>query len=842
MKKLFFLFLLLVSLAPVASAQNALYVYRNDGDFNAFLREDIDSIVYSRLDSAGVYRDEWQAQLFYTSDSVYRIPLAAIDSISLVTPEAKYRSEVFHLTAAHLPYLQSVADLRLVFSSTVPADLLPSKGQVVVSDVFDTPLEGGFAGRLASVRDSSGVKVLDFSEVILTDVYEHLVTVGKSVSTDDGEVPAQAPPRKVTGTGSHSFKLNNFTVTLGPVSLQVQPTATFNYVICIGEHNLKNVVKMELTHAYRLKSKLSARVDGQYAPEPLWMVDATIPTSIPGLYGSLKLGAFYRLAGQIDLSASIPAYCKFRDGFFWQDGMPCPQTVHEAVVPLEVTDAPEFSINLNGSVAAGVALRLGVKLFSDKLIGMDVTGKLGLQLKAGFSLSDAGWKDGTLYSALKDSKLTTGLYGELAGGYTVAGVHSGISLPGADEHRQPLALQLEYDLYDQYLLPAFSQPEIQDGSDNNRALVRTRVSRDLCFFQTPVQVGLALYDKGETHVATQYFNESYKYERDWPYTDAEQVFIGLTPGKEYVARPVIRIYGREMVAAPSSSFSTAIRVETGNASAIKENSAVVSGYADGLESAETLCELGMLYGTYANLVIGSGAYVGSGRKTSGVFSVSLGGLEENTTYYYRTCLALDGEYYYGEVRSFTTKKKKEPTEGEAIDLGLSVKWSSHNVGASSPEEYGGYYAWGETEEKEVYNLETYAYYDSNTDKFVHMGSISGTQYDVAHVKWGGKWRMPTLDEMKELIDKCTWEWTTYKGVTGQMVTGPNGNSIFLPAAGGRWDEDLDDDGSDGYYWSESPNPYGWDDSCCLGFDSYYKYWDETHYDRDTGLTVRPVTE
>ena len=122
---------------------------------------------------------------------------------------------------------------------------------------------------------------------------------------------------------------------------------------------------------------------------------------------------------------------------------------------------------------------------------------------------------------------------------------------------------------------------------------------------------------------------------------------------------------------------------------------------------------------------------------------------------------------------------------EAVDLGLpsGTKWAACNVGATKPEEYGGYYAWGETEEKEFYDKSTYKFYQD--DEYVNIGEdISGTEYDVAHVKWGGNWYMPTWEEFRELINNCKIEWTTFNGVNGEKFTSKiNGNSIFLPAAG-----------------------------------------------------------
>ena len=180
---------------------------------------------------------------------------------------------------------------------------------------------------------------------------------------------------------------------------------------------------------------------------------------------------------------------------------------------------------------------------------------------------------------------------------------------------------------------------------------------------------------------------------------------------------------------------------------------------------------------------------------------------------------------------------------EAVDLGLpsGLKWATCNVGATKPEEYGGYYAWGETEEKSDYDWDTYKYYIKNAG-YVNIGTnISGTQYDVAHVKWGGSWRMPTLDDIEELFNNCTWKWTTYNGVDGQLVIGPNGNRIFLPAAGSRYGTDFRGRGADGCYLSAS----SYDDSsgyaCGFVFSLGYSNWNEGRF-RTDGRSVRPVTE
>lgn len=135
-------------------------------------------------------------------------------------------------------------------------------------------------------------------------------------------------------------------------------------------------------------------------------------------------------------------------------------------------------------------------------------------------------------------------------------------------------------------------------------------------------------------------------------------------------------------------------------------------------------------------------------------------------------------------------KASDPTvtTGVAIDLGLSVYWASYNVGASSPEEFGEYFSWGETSPKSSYYTTNYSYYDSNSDQIMDIGdNISGTAYDAATVNLGKDWRIPTKEEMKELIDNCSWEWVQISGIRGYKITGRNGNSIFLPAAGCKSD-------------------------------------------------------
>jgi len=166
---------------------------------------------------------------------------------------------------------------------------------------------------------------------------------------------------------------------------------------------------------------------------------------------------------------------------------------------------------------------------------------------------------------------------------------------------------------------------------------------------------------------------------------------------------------------------------------------------------------------------------------------------------------------------------KAPENAVAVDLGLpsGTKWANMNVGATTPEGYGGYFAWGETEDKATYSWGTYQYSkDGTKNDLVHIGvEIVGTKYDAAYMKWGGNWRMPTKEQIMELLEKCSKEWATLNGIGGVLLKGPNGKTIFLPAAGEK-KESLSGQGTSGDYWSGSNKTTEFEDSYQLSFHHY----------------------
>lgn len=331
-------------------------------------------------------------------------------------------------------------------------------------------------------------------------------------------------------------------------------------------------------------------------------------------------------------------------------------------------------------------------------------------------------------------------------------------------------------------------------------------------------------------------------------------FPDLLPATQYEYRSFVTYggttyYGRRRMFTTKDVIGVTSEVE---ASEIAIKSAVLrfSAQTEEISSRESMC-VGLAYST-SRLAIHPDSVFCCFRDSvrnvvDSVYTVMLKDLPESTTFYYASFTEIGGEYVFSSIGEFTTKKLQV---SGAVDLGLSVLWSACNVGADSPEEYGGYYAWGEIEEKELYDWNTYKWSNGEGTSLIKYCSHSAygmvdnktnlePEDDVACVKLGDEWRMPTSNEVYELRYNCTWEWTEINGIKGELVTASNGNSIFLPAAGICYGKDLyDRRGSRVYYWSATTNGMNCayylhrGDKMMLSYEDY----------RYRGFPIRPVKQ
>lgn len=304
-----------------------------------------------------------------------------------------------------------------------------------------------------------------------------------------------------------------------------------------------------------------------------------------------------------------------------------------------------------------------------------------------------------------------------------------------------------------------------------------------------------------------------------------------------------------------------VRVTTYTPQDVTQTTAVCGGDAI-VTQGLSLTELGVCWGTSNKPTI-EDAHL-STANWSEPYVCTIIGLEPGTKYHVRAYALRGLEYYYGDDKSFTTEGNSGGGGGgggwgshEYVNLGLpsGTLWATCNVGAITPEGYGDYFAWGETTTKSTYNWSTYQYcmgsYYTLT-KYCNRSSYGYNGFtdnlttllpedDAATANWGDGWRMPTKEEWQELYNNTTVTWTQQNGVNGRLLTASNGNSLFLPAAGDRWDDELYSAGTNGDYWSSSL-----DTDIPLGARNLYFNSGSANVNdysrRFCGLSVRPVRE
>jgi len=334
---------------------------------------------------------------------------------------------------------------------------------------------------------------------------------------------------------------------------------------------------------------------------------------------------------------------------------------------------------------------------------------------------------------------------------------------------------------------------------------------------------------------------STEYDSEWGW---EGELETLVPGQGYMYYSARTEATSFVFAQAPSSFVT-----TTNPTDITTTSAVVGGTVTIGEGNHVFAR-GVCWDMEPNPTIDDN-HISNGAET-GDFSDTLTDLTPSTTYYVRAYVVTDYGLAYGEELSFTT-------DHSFVDLGLpsGLLWATCNVGANAPEDYGDYFAWGETQPKETYSWSTYQYCNGSSNTLTKYCNNPNYGYngftdslttllpedDAATANWGEDWRMPTRSEWQELFENTTGTWiTTQNGVVGCIFTASNGNSIFLPAAGRSWGGENNDLNIYGYYWSsslcdEGPQASAW------GFNSF----NSSNYGmlvngRGNGQSIRPVRE
>ena len=552
MKKPIIIFSLLVSLlvslfpttalAQQSGTRNAIYIYRNDGDFNAFLNCDIDSITYSKFDLEGKEHPVVVVQEVVTNDSIYRIPLEAIDSIAFTAPEPVLKSDLFYLTEEHIPYVQSVSDLTVDFDLSIPSNMLPGVGQVVVSDVDGEPFDGGFAGKVTSVATLRDRIHMECENASIDDIYDQLVCVGKSVGYSDGDSTI-AELRGAEFSGVKTFYIGNKSIPLlsesyGTVALNVSPRIELNYAICYKVKGKDNSIKVEVKPIVDCSLNYNWQRSGSksYKKE---IASIKIKTGVPLLFANVTLGAFLDLNGSVNLDASLPFTVSAKAGYDSQK----PKGQRFYYDKSLTVSAPNGSVTFSGSAHAGLSVGFGVYLVTRDIAEANITVKAGPRITGNIQFNTSNTITDAFYNSFKDSKIILEpLVGKLeANVYTI--------FKGGES--KTLAEGSLLGSKDYYLFPAFTGPHLPDLSSTGYSLtaLTTEVSRNLIFSVYP---GIRLYNSYGNAVATVYSSKSYKKQADWNNRNLQMDLKNYSPAT-YSARPVFKFWSATVTANPKST-------------------------------------------------------------------------------------------------------------------------------------------------------------------------------------------------------------------------------------------------------------------------------------------------
>lgn len=860
MRRRLYLIMLLAAITLSGMAQNvgdALYVFRNDGEFHAFLSDEIESMEYSYEDAEGNVYDEVVTQVITTPDSVYKIPLAVIDSISFVRPETIYREDAIVIPDGLLDYVIAVDGKVLTLSPSTPSSLLPKVGDKLVAFELSEKLPYGFLGQVKSITNRGSGIVLNCEYIKPEDVAKRFYGIYKIGSDNNSSA---SPIHKAQKTGSYyeSFHIGTktFPMEFSGTIFNKKDVLAFN-AKAGGDYTITPDIDVTMTVAvddfyalsnmsFHIVTDFSSKEDIELVGEmslekkiELFTIPVTFPIGIEFYFqGGFKLSG----SGELALGVTYTQKGRHVMDIKYYPYSPIFSRVNQNLdISDTSTDWHYFAGRVTNKIGAYAEVGFGIGSHDIAKIGGEFDAGLYCRTEFMFNWDEIEQADEStqLYEALKDvNNVDINAY---IGAYFVA---------GAAKDRLKFSLgtdwELPWKLYQGRLLPTFDDV-YATWSSGTSAKAHTSITND-CLL--PWKVGFSIFDSNNEFV-DRYYNPTLYWNRAVSYHEYEHTFTGLQMGENYTVYPTLDLFGHSVIAIPSAELESEHTVTTLAATNVTENSATLNGQI-GLFVPNMKGNVFFYYGTNNNpKTYGTKVNVGSASSLSSAdFYINVSGLQPNKTYYYIAGYNDGQNVVYGQVLSFKTQPGllacPDGNHPHMIDMGLpsGTKWACCNVGASTPEQAGGYYAWGETQTKSEYSFESYLYdYYTVGERVIDIlgTDIAGTVYDAATANWGAPWQMPTLDQINELINKTTSVWTSQNGVYGRQYTGSNGGTIFLPAAGVMMDWEMYEYSGlcfpeQGFYWSSTICDY--DNSYSLHIRSDKTYSGYGGY--EFGNNVRPV--
>lgn len=691
-----FLFLI-TGICLTMKAQHAFYVYQHNGTVNSFFYADCDSITYAQISSKTNPQVTEFVQVIHTADSVFRIPVNEIDSVSFYKPETVYQPGVIKLEEKLFPYIIKHDSLTLVLDSKIPTELLPKQGDKLVTLEMNETFPSGFTGKVIEVSRSADNYLVRCELPLLTDIFSVYYYEGcfdlQSAEADEAEEQATTrafgdivwPPvdRQFTLPDAR-MTLNAGTLGLisGPFSGSVSQTISYTLKSKMRLRTslqVNNGVHFHLTMTgeHALTTNISASVAGSVNIEP----DITVPVPIavaPSLAFYLTTGAFVEVSGSFNGEYNQTHYFTTAVHYEYDHGSP-------SNIPAQIKLTPKGQNDPKGDFMGNVSFKFGIFAEMGVAVASKEIAKAGIAYKEGTAIDIRMDLGGPAIS----SPPNTSVYDK----YKENDVLTIYDYRGYEFRLQALYAQasigIEATLGDPFLqigvVPNFDNVKAGMSESNIGELYATADVSGRCFGKH--RVGFALYHEDKL-LSKAYYNTSYDGKN--PLT-ISHIFKGLTPGKKYTVYPIVELFGNsELLATPSSEAEPKVSVLTGESSYITTQSATLSGTIEGINSTIS-CEYGISYQKAGD---SKWIDIPSSEKGGGTFSTIINGLSPDTNYSYRAYLRTNGQVIYGTTRSFRTEKETETYEAITEEVSNLTSSSAILAGtvkgieASMPCEYG----------------------------------------------------------------------------------------------------------------------------------------------------------
>lgn len=813
-----------------------------DGTRHPVLRQNINRIEFSRIDTLGYEHNDYVSQIIYlqSGDSIV-LPINDIKSFEFQTPPTVYADGVTVIDRDGLwEHVLESAENSFVLDSSTPSELIPIVGQRLVTVRADGVFPYGFSGEVKSVvRQSDGTSLIDCDFIDYTEtILQHVGSFVLHPYTEDSsvEVQSRAPSFTEKKSIKKVFPLEKMLTgyvkqSKLPVEVGLGLKGSFEFIqefyIDAEYTNIIDYGYNTVVSTWTITDRKTLECSGAFAFEgEVPLLEAKFGKPLEMIFETPYGVEFYiglEIPIKFDMDiAGVLNYVNEKTEVYSFYHCTNPNIRKEKPISQRtISTKKDIYSNLQSdfNFSIGPELEFGVR----NVGYCNMFGTFGLNLCANLSggikfngtdctpYSDAGTSV-TFYDTYNDKcKLEAGLFGEFSA-FIEAGVKA--KIPDTEYEFKwtpfnwPLITSTGFKpfwtayKYPEFIMPALDLRNTESGYDRYIYGINTNLV-------SPVHVGYRIIDdETNDELYTEYSSECYDGDGDGiKNIEFEVPVIASILGRKATIYPLVKPgesedswWEKEVLASPGVPIKVEIIPITGESDGVYIYEATVYGtierYFYLLNS--TGHECGFLYST--GDVDSSSPKVKCTLGTKDI-SAKLSNLKPGTKYYYAAYVKIEDKYIIGKVKNFTTR------EDEFVDLGLSVKWCFKNVGAQNETDYGNLYAWGETLTKPSYVWDNYfdSPYDSEGN-VVGCGNktddIAGDkEYDVVTSTMPGT-RMPTKDEMRELIDQCDWNWTTVNGVSGYRITSKvNSNSIFLPAAGIQDGSSCENKGTYGGYWT-----------------------------------------